>query len=332
MLWFVETAPMLGAYHHKDATVLILSFIWGTGVSVQTWALTEVLERLQVWFGGWESRCSWITFLLCWQEVPRRIHMHEGWEEPKLWLHQLWFFWLGLPCPLQAHDPGLLGEPFPAGWLFFHLLHYSLCFNFKNVLWRNLSLVLVASFLFLKQIMRAAGRTYMMFFVVVIFLGSFYLINLILAVVAMAYDEQNQATRQEAIEKEEEFQRLLEQVKNQEQVTCTGLLHWNQNWFKNWLKQMANKFVFHLLDLLFFPKTIKSIFDASFKDYYWQINQTYTQRQYLQCWTSFFICSSFWHRMLFKGCDLGRLLVIDSNYYLLCLVTWCFFLPEKCTD
>lgn len=58
----------------------------------------------------------------------------------------------------------------------------------------------------------------MLFFVVVIFLGSFYLINLILAVVAMAYDEQNQATIQEAIEKEAEFQRLLEQLKNQEQV------------------------------------------------------------------------------------------------------------------
>lgn len=58
----------------------------------------------------------------------------------------------------------------------------------------------------------------MLFFVVVIFLGSFYLINLILAVVAMAYDEQNQASQQEAKEKEEEFQRLLEQLKNQEQV------------------------------------------------------------------------------------------------------------------
>uniref|UniRef100_A0A3B5R3S5 Sodium channel protein n=1 Tax=Xiphophorus maculatus TaxID=8083 RepID=A0A3B5R3S5_XIPMA len=65
--------------------------------------------------------------------------------------------------------------------------------------------------------LRAAGRTYMLFFVVVIFLGSFYLINLILAVVAMAYYEQNQATQLEAIEKEEEFQRLLEQLKNQEQ-------------------------------------------------------------------------------------------------------------------
>uniref|UniRef100_A0AAR2KF84 Sodium channel protein n=1 Tax=Pygocentrus nattereri TaxID=42514 RepID=A0AAR2KF84_PYGNA len=65
--------------------------------------------------------------------------------------------------------------------------------------------------------LRAAGKTYMIFFVVVIFLGSFYLINLILAVVAMAYDEQNEATQAEAREKEEEFQRLMEQLKNQEQ-------------------------------------------------------------------------------------------------------------------
>uniref|UniRef100_A0A3B3VJI7 Sodium channel protein n=1 Tax=Poecilia latipinna TaxID=48699 RepID=A0A3B3VJI7_9TELE len=71
--------------------------------------------------------------------------------------------------------------------------------------------------------LRAAGRTYMLFFVVVIFLGSFYLINLILAVVAMAYYEQNQATQLEAIEKEEEFQRLLEQLKNQEQVTTSAV-------------------------------------------------------------------------------------------------------------
>ncbi|KAG9350210.1 hypothetical protein JZ751_026563 [Albula glossodonta] len=66
--------------------------------------------------------------------------------------------------------------------------------------------------------LRAAGKTYMIFFVVVIFLGSFYLINLILAVVAMAYDEQNEATLAEAREKEEEFQRLLEQLKHQETV------------------------------------------------------------------------------------------------------------------
>lgn len=81
-----------------------------------------------------------------------------------------------------------------------------------------MSLVLAASLLLQTQTLRAAGKTYMLFFVVIIFLGSFYLINLILAVVAMAYDEQNQASQREAIEKEEEFQRLLEQLKNQEQV------------------------------------------------------------------------------------------------------------------
>ncbi|RXN21148.1 sodium channel type 4 subunit alpha B [Labeo rohita] len=63
--------------------------------------------------------------------------------------------------------------------------------------------------------LRAAGKTYMIFFVVIIFLGSFYLINLILAVVAMAYAEQNEATIAEAKEKEEEYAKILEQLKKQ---------------------------------------------------------------------------------------------------------------------
>ncbi|KAK7175110.1 hypothetical protein R3I93_002113 [Phoxinus phoxinus] len=62
--------------------------------------------------------------------------------------------------------------------------------------------------------LRAAGKTYMIFFVVII-LGSFYLINLILAVVAMAYAEQNEATFAEAKEKEEEYAKILEQLKKQ---------------------------------------------------------------------------------------------------------------------
>ncbi|XP_055086412.1 sodium channel, voltage-gated, type I-like, alpha [Periophthalmus magnuspinnatus] len=68
-----------------------------------------------------------------------------------------------------------------------------------------------------QQTLRAAGKTYMIFFVLVIFLGSFYLINLILAVVAMAYEEQSQATINEAKEKEEKFQAMLEQVKKQQE-------------------------------------------------------------------------------------------------------------------
>ncbi|KAI5087468.1 sodium channel protein type 4 subunit alpha B isoform X1 [Silurus meridionalis] len=66
--------------------------------------------------------------------------------------------------------------------------------------------------------LRAAGKTYMIFFVVIIFLGSFYLINLILAVVAMAYAEQNEATIAEAKEKEEEYALIMEQIKKQSEI------------------------------------------------------------------------------------------------------------------
>lgn len=76
--------------------------------------------------------------------------------------------------------------------------------------------------LLLHQTLRAAGKPYMIFFVLVIFLGSFYLVNLILAVVAMAYDEQNQATIEEAQQKEEEFQAMLEQLKRQQQEAQAG--------------------------------------------------------------------------------------------------------------
>uniref|UniRef100_UPI0037E7A686 sodium channel, voltage-gated, type I like, alpha b isoform X8 n=1 Tax=Semicossyphus pulcher TaxID=241346 RepID=UPI0037E7A686 len=73
-----------------------------------------------------------------------------------------------------------------------------------------------------QQTLRAAGKPYMVFFVLVIFLGSFYLVNLILAVVAMAYDEQNQATIEEAQQKEEEFQAMLEQLKRQQEEVAAA--------------------------------------------------------------------------------------------------------------
>lgn len=63
----------------------------------------------------------------------------------------------------------------------------------------------------------------MIFFVLVIFVGSFYLVNLILAVVAMAYEEQNQATIEEAEQKEAEFKAMLEQLKKQQEETQVGL-------------------------------------------------------------------------------------------------------------
>lgn len=39
------------------------------------------------------------------------------------------------------------------------------------------------------QVIRATGRGSVFFFVIVIFFGSFYLVNVILAIVAMAYDD-----------------------------------------------------------------------------------------------------------------------------------------------
>uniref|UniRef100_A0A3B4UEP4 Sodium channel protein n=1 Tax=Seriola dumerili TaxID=41447 RepID=A0A3B4UEP4_SERDU len=110
----------------------------------------------------------------------------------------------GYTCMKAGRNPNYGYTSFDSfGWSFLALFRLM-----TQDYWENL----------FQLILRAAGKTYMLFFVVIIFLGSFYLINLILAVVAMAYEEQNQASQREAIEKEEEFQRLLEQLKNQEQL------------------------------------------------------------------------------------------------------------------
>ncbi|XP_050349813.1 sodium channel protein para isoform X4 [Nymphalis io] len=52
-------------------------------------------------------------------------------------------------------------------------------------------------------VLRSAGSWHVLFFVVIIFLGSFYLVNLILAIVAMSYDElQKKAEEEEQAEEE----------------------------------------------------------------------------------------------------------------------------------
>ncbi|EGW00833.1 Sodium channel protein type 10 subunit alpha [Cricetulus griseus] len=68
-----------------------------------------------------------------------------------------------------------------------------------------------------QQTLRASGKMYMVFFVLVIFLGSFYLVNLILAVVTMAYEEQNQATIAEIEAKEKKFQEALEVLQKEQE-------------------------------------------------------------------------------------------------------------------
>ncbi|XP_033021876.1 sodium channel protein type 5 subunit alpha-like [Lacerta agilis] len=72
-----------------------------------------------------------------------------------------------------------------------------------------------------QQTLRATGKIYMLFFMLVIFLGSFYLVNLILAVVTMAYEEQSTATIAETEAKERKFREAMEMLKReQEELTA----------------------------------------------------------------------------------------------------------------
>uniref|UniRef100_A0A3Q4MST9 Sodium channel protein n=1 Tax=Neolamprologus brichardi TaxID=32507 RepID=A0A3Q4MST9_NEOBR len=102
----------------------------------------------------------------------------------------------GYTCMKAGRNPNYGYTSFDSfGWAFLALFRLM-----TQDFWENLYMLTL----------RAAGKTYMLFFVLVIFVGSFYLVNLILAVVAMAYEEQNQATMEEATRKEEEFKAMLD--------------------------------------------------------------------------------------------------------------------------
>uniref|UniRef100_A0AAQ4S0F0 Sodium channel protein n=1 Tax=Gasterosteus aculeatus aculeatus TaxID=481459 RepID=A0AAQ4S0F0_GASAC len=117
----------------------------------------------------------------------------------------------GFFCCKAGNNPDYNYTSFDSfGWAFLSLFRLM-----TQDYWENLY----------QQTLRASGKPYMIFFVLVIFLGSFYLINLILAVVAMAYEEQSQVTIKEGIEKEEEFQAMLEQLKRQQEDAQRNPFH-----------------------------------------------------------------------------------------------------------
>ncbi|RMC04726.1 hypothetical protein DUI87_17896 [Hirundo rustica rustica] len=68
-----------------------------------------------------------------------------------------------------------------------------------------------------QQTLRASGKVYVLFFMMVIFLGSFYLVNLILAVVTMAYEDQNKATIAETEAKERKFREAMELLQKEQE-------------------------------------------------------------------------------------------------------------------
>uniref|UniRef100_I3LPL6 Sodium channel protein n=1 Tax=Sus scrofa TaxID=9823 RepID=I3LPL6_PIG len=69
-----------------------------------------------------------------------------------------------------------------------------------------------------RQTLRTSGLYSVFFFVLVIFLGSFYLINLTLAVVTMAYEEQNKNVAAETEAKEKMFQEAQQLLKEEKEA------------------------------------------------------------------------------------------------------------------
>ncbi|KAJ7408210.1 hypothetical protein WISP_122266 [Willisornis vidua] len=71
-----------------------------------------------------------------------------------------------------------------------------------------------------RQTIRSTGVTCILFFMAVIFFCSFYLFNLILAVVTMAYEEQNRATRAETEAKEKLLQDAQKIIEKEQQLAA----------------------------------------------------------------------------------------------------------------
>jgi hypothetical protein len=81
-------------------------------------------------------------------------------------------------------------------------------------------------------VLTAAGRYHFLYFVAVIFFGSFYLVNLILAIVSMSYQEQQKKVAAEKQERErrkveDDLEQLNEEARKASELD--GLLHPEQD-------------------------------------------------------------------------------------------------------
>ncbi|CAH1792816.1 unnamed protein product [Owenia fusiformis] len=98
-------------------------------------------------------------------------------------------------CPKNYTCLPNIGENPNYGYTSFDNFAWALLCSFRLMTqdyWENLY----------QLVIRANGPFHMLFFILVIFMGSFYLVNLILAIVAMSYDEQQKADQDEADENE----------------------------------------------------------------------------------------------------------------------------------
>jgi voltage-gated sodium channel type II alpha len=103
-----------------------------------------------------------------------------------------------LKCPVNSTCLPDIGDNPNDGYTNFDTYGYSMLSSFRLMTqdyWENLYYL----------ILTAEGPFQVFYFICVIFLGSFYLINLILAIVALSYREQHSKQKEEAEKKEEEI-------------------------------------------------------------------------------------------------------------------------------
>lgn len=101
MLWSVGKPVMLGKQHLSNCFINLGIFKHNSS------------RAFACFFTWWvfDSRCLTCAF----QAVSRKSYLYESRSQSRLWLHKLWFLWLGLPCLIQTDDSRLLGESFPTG-------------------------------------------------------------------------------------------------------------------------------------------------------------------------------------------------------------------------
>ncbi|XP_063333507.1 sodium channel protein type 4 subunit alpha B-like isoform X5 [Pelmatolapia mariae] len=98
--------------------------------------------------------------------------------------------------------------------------------SYDSFFWSLLSLFRLMMHDFWEGLMqltlRAAGKSYLIVFLLVFFPGCFFLLSLILAVVVMTRAEQEEAQGTEAIQREEEFGRIVEVLKRREEEQASS--------------------------------------------------------------------------------------------------------------
>lgn len=117
--------------------------------------------------------------------LPYRSHMLVCWRESKSWLYKFRQFYVVNANDFSANNIGLLGKCLQHGKCAYVIFTSLLFCRFNKQF---------SPSKFSIQILATSGPMSVVFFTVVVFFGSFYLINLMLAVVALAYEEEAEIT------------------------------------------------------------------------------------------------------------------------------------------